>query len=90
MSDTMWFNRKPGDFASESTDDELPAILVGDQTPDWVRMPPELGGQQVRVTGTRQDPCPCQGHNVKHYDLMNGISVAECPMRGFLWYRKRA
>lgn len=62
--------------------------LVGDGTPDWVRLPPELGGHQERVKGSFMGPCPmCPSkHPVKHY-VLETLRVAECEDRGFLWYR---
>lgn len=74
------------------TSDEDPAMtLMGDTTPDDVRLPPNLGGNIVRVERSFRDPCPvCQSqHVVKHLALVGGIHVAECGARGFLWYRKR-
>lgn len=86
---TAWFNRRPGDFASPSTEDET-MLLVGNGDPDWVRLPSELGGARVRVSGSFRGPCPvCTSkHPVKHLVLEGTpFRVAECVERGFLWYR---
>lgn len=64
--------------------------LVGDGAPDWVRLPSELGGARIRITGSFTGPCPVcsSGHPVKHLVLEStAIRVAECVDRGFLWYR---
>lgn len=93
MSNTMFFIKTPGAMAAESAPDEVPAVLIGDLTvPDWVRLPPSLGGTQVRVTGHHKAPCPCGAGEVQHLVLNEptGIRVAECLHgRGFMWYRER-
>ena len=89
MSDTMWFNKQPGDVAGVGVDDPT-ALLIAD-VPDWVRLPPDLGGQQVRVTEGFAAPCPmCSGAgDVKHLRTTQGICVAECSKHGFVWYRNK-
>lgn len=83
---TEWFNRAPGG-ASVSEDDPS-MLLVGDQTPDWVRLPPELGSAQLRVLGAFFDPCPrCKGAPVKHLACEQRYGVAECSTCSFVWYR---
>lgn len=87
---TMWFNRKPGDVASQGSEDET-ALLIGDSPPDWVRLPPDLGGTQLKVLGVCHAECPkCHAPNVRHLDLEQGYGVAECTGDGFVWYRRRS
>lgn len=91
MSHTMRFIKKPGDLAIQSAPDEEPAVLYGDTTPDDVRLPDELGGGVVRVTGAHVAPCPKCGANARHYTLVGDLGVAECVVcREFVWYRRRA
>lgn len=85
---TEWFDRKAGDnFSCHHEDDGL--LLVGDQKPDWVRLPPELGGRPLAVTGTCQHECLiCQdGAPVLHIFCADDYGVAECFRHGFVWYR---
>jgi hypothetical protein len=86
---TEWFNRKPGDFAAQGVDDPT-MLLLGDGAPDWVRLPPELGGTQLKVQGAHAAPCPmCKGgSDVRHLELEGNYGVAECPRHGFVWYRR--
>lgn len=81
------FKKEPGQMPSAELDGGV-ATLVGD--PDWVRLPSQLGGNRERVQEIFSNPCPgCEsGHPVTHYKLET-LSVAECPTRGFLWYRPR-
>lgn len=86
---TMWFDRKPGDFVSQDNE-EGKTLLFGDAPPDWVRMPPELGGGRLRVLGEHVGPCPmCNAESVRHLELDDRYGVAECLADGFVWYRKR-
>lgn len=89
MADTEWFERRPGDLASQGTDDPS-LVLVGDGVPDWVRLPAELGGGQVKVLGHHTAPCPmCKSqHPVRHLRLKRGYGVAECGRCGFVWYQQ--
>lgn len=89
---TDWFVKKPGDVVSPSVEDPTMA-LVGGSVPDWVRLPPELGGTQVKVEGAHDAPCPkCRAPEpVRHLALAGGVQVAECTGPcGFVWYRRRA
>jgi hypothetical protein len=85
---TEWFEKIAGSDAALSTDDPH-MLLIGDGVPDWVRLPPELGGQQVRVTHARMHTCPRGNHTVRHLKLdHDNLGVAECQAHGgFLWYR---
>lgn len=83
-----WFTKSADspDFAQSEDDPRM--ALVGDTTPDWVRMPPELGGAQVRVAAVGRGPCICKRqHDVQHLQLDNGVFVAECDQ--YLWYKPR-
>ena len=67
-----WFTARPG----------------GADTPDWVRLPEELGGTVAEVIFSSEKTCVCGvDHKVRHLDLAGGVSVAECVIRGYLWYR---
>lgn len=86
---TEWFEKRAGEPVSPSQDDPH-MTLIGDYVPDWVRLPPELGGSQQRVTGVAVERCPRADHRVRHLKLDNGVCVAECAAHGgFLWYRPR-
>lgn len=86
---TEWFDRKPGEGGALSTT-EPGVLLVGNPRPDWVRLPPELGGVEVRVLDSKPGLCPvCLNHDCQHLQLDAEVNVAECPARGFLWYRRR-
>lgn len=85
-----WFGRKPGEDAAVGTDDPS-MVLFGSSPPDWVRLPPELGGQQVKVLDAFAARCPRGEHEVRHLHLEGGVNVAECRGHGgFLWYRAPA
>jgi hypothetical protein len=85
---THWFNRRPGDVVAEGVDDPTMS-LVGDVVPDWVRLPPELGSAQIKVTGAFRAPCPmCRGGEVRHLEA-EAFRVAECSTHGFVWYRTK-
>ena len=66
----------------------LNSLLAVAHATRWVRLPPELGGQRVEVTGLTETRCPsCQGQHIS-LTLPRGMSVLEC--RGqFLWLRSR-
>jgi len=85
---TMWFNRRPGDIAAESTEDPT-ATLVGSAPPDWVRLPAHLGGQQLRVLGHEESTCPKCDAPARRLELEDNYGVAECRACGFVWYRRR-
>jgi len=84
-----WFDKRPGEDVAAGTEDPT-MILVGAGVPDWVRLPPELGGHQAKVVEATIEPCPRGDHDVRHLKLNNGICVAECSAHGgFLWYRRK-
>lgn len=83
---TEWFDKRVGGVSVSKEDPSM--LLVGDQTPDWVRLPPELGGERLRVLGAFNDRCPkCRGGGaVRHLACQDGYGVAECPTCEFVWY----
>jgi hypothetical protein len=84
---TEWFTKEAGSDVAVGTDDPSMA-LIGAGVPDWVRLPPDLGGQRVRVLAASVRECPRGPHEVRHLKLDGDISVAECEGHGgFLWYR---
>ena len=90
---TEHFTKTPGANVLPSTNDPTMSLIVGgDLVPDTVRLPPDLGGFHVRVKAGSYIDCPCQGgHTVINLETDHDrIQVAECPSRGFLWYRRPA
>jgi len=86
---TEWFQRRAGELASESEDDERMMLIGSIATSDWVRLPPELGSRQLRVTGRHTAECPkCHVAGRLHLQLEDGYGVAECKPCGFVWYRR--
>lgn len=85
---TEWFSKKQGDGVSVSIDDPS-MVLIGDQTPDWVRLPDELGGATLRVLDSIRAECPmCEdGVPTRHLHCHDHFGVAECERHGFVWYR---
>ena len=81
-----WFTKEPGMAFAQSDEDPTMAILA--DVPDWVTLPPDLGGHRVKVLGAKTAPCPRDGtHDCKHLVLEGKVQVAECPTDGgFLWY----
>lgn len=84
MSDQLWFTKKPGQLP---VNEEESSLLVGGEVPDWVELPPNLGGQKVRVLRTFEACCPVTGVICRHLELEDGINVAESDK--FYWYRRR-
>lgn len=88
---TEWFNRQAGAGSSIGMDDPT-MVLIGDQTPDWVRLPPELGSETLKVTDAFRSECPMckEGPLVTHLVCERGYGVAECAKHGFIWYRAKS
>jgi len=81
----MRFEKRPGEPPITEVDGGY-AMLVGDDTPDDVTLPHELGGQVVKVIRQYTRACPVHtNHNVSCLELENGIHVAECDQ--FYWFR---
>lgn len=57
---TLWGEQRPGERAFQPAE-ETNLLIVHNGVPDWVRLPAQLGGQPVRVTGGERRPCPCGG-----------------------------
>lgn len=90
MTEYARFTRRAGDNVHHSTED--PSMhLVGDVVPDWVDVPANVegGGRRV-VQGHSTITCPCGQHRTRELRLGDdGLCVAECASRGFLWYRRK-
>ena len=91
MSDTIWGERKPGSPVAVGGDEQGGHVIIAD-VPDWVRTPPELGGEKLKVSRAYLRDCPCQGgHKVKTLDFEGSpLHVSECVARGFMWWKERA
>lgn len=48
--DTIWTSRRVGEAVSTGEDGQV--VLDPSLSPDWLQMPPELGGAQLRVEGS--------------------------------------
>ncbi len=89
---TMWFDRSPGSpvqpGSAEHGDPKI--VLVTRDPPDWVRTPPEIGGERLRVLAFFVAPCPmCKSAvPVPHLECEREMFVAECVEHGFVWYRR--
>ena len=86
----------PGERVMASELDGQPVAIVFD-LPDTVRLPRELGGNVVRVTGAVKGSCPCSyaEHVVTIMDTDaehdgKALKIAECAHAGFLWHTVRA
>jgi hypothetical protein len=83
---TERFEKQAGSPVMQGLDDPS-MLLVGDEIPSWVGIPPELGGGRRAVTDAFVGPCPsCRNHGVRVL-VLGDLSVAECATRGFLWFR---
>jgi hypothetical protein len=87
---TDWFTMQAGGLVHPHEEDPS-MILIDMGVPDWVRLPPGLGGHQCKVVSAENTTCVgCGDHNVRHLKLDVGVRVCECPERGFLWYTLRS
>ena len=92
-NDTMWFERTPGSPVAQGTTDPT-SLIITDDTPDWVRLPAELGGAKMRVEKAVIAPCPScppfEGEKLVRHLFLEGskLAVAECSEHGFQWYMK--
>jgi hypothetical protein len=93
VSDIEWFDKSPGDgnMLSKPTGDGDHMLLIQDShVGNLVRLPPELGGMQLRVLEEFTAPCPAgprTGEPCTHLKLENGYYVAELDQ--FYWYKKK-
>lgn len=87
---TMWFSRTAGNPAALGETDPN-SVLIGHSKPDWVRLPPELGGRQVQCMSQEAADCPqCQKKRpVRTLVLVENLRVAECDPCGFVFYRTK-
>ena len=84
---TLWMDREPGKMRTVEAPGGGYLTVIG--TPDWVRLPDELGGKAVRVLGRFNRRCVCgDDHSVPHFELDSEAGVAECERIGFAWYMK--
>lgn len=85
------FTKTPGATVLPSTEDKTMFLVTNnDLVPDTVRLPQQLGGFHTQVVGSSKINCPCEGDHIV-LDLVlrhDNLHVAECPVRGFLWYRR--
>ena len=84
-----WFDRQAGSPVAKSKDDPTMLMVSLEDKPDWIGVPEEIGGGQYRCEEVFAGRCLCgDDHNVKHYTLLGSdFQVAECKVKGFLWYR---
>lgn len=85
------FIKKPGSPVHKGED----GILVSGEAPDTIKIPEQV----ARVINVSVGHTPCLNayvarcicgvaHDVVHYETQY-VNVAECPYKGFLWYRKK-
>jgi len=86
--DVIWGERSVGSPVAVGENEHGGHVIISD-TPDWIRLPPTLGGTDHRVANTYSRPCPCgEAHEAKTFDLTGtDVHVSECIDRGFLWWR---
>ena len=95
MNNTVWGDRRPGetsmDVSDQLGDGPETVVTLHYTLPDWVRVPPELGGHKVKVTGSCMIPCPCKGNHhskVLLTDDPTDLGVVECTVTSqFMWVR---
>ena len=84
---TLWTDRKVGEPRVMEAPGGGYMAVIG--SPDWIRLPKELGGKKAKVLGQFANPCVCgDGHSVTHFELEGPVGVAECDRIGFAWYMK--
>jgi hypothetical protein len=87
----MRYTVSPGDRVLQSADDPT-CLLIYDGIPTVVSLPAVLGGKDVAVKHGRHDECPCGGRHqvlILVLDEPSGIQVAECTIKGYLWFRPK-
>jgi len=75
MSDTLWFTRQAD---GSLTDEHGNYVIVHPHIPDWVMLPPQLGGHKMRVENASTEPCPMCDSPCPTLTLENAIKVASC------------
>lgn len=82
-----WFDRKSGAPRIKEAPGGGYMTVFG--TPDWVKLPKELGGGKKRILREKRAVCVCgDKHIVKHFELEDNLGVAECSELGFAWYMR--
>lgn len=88
---TMWFQRTPGAIAMEADerDGEPGTLLIApDCKLDWVRLPPDLGGERVQVV-VLTGRVALRAARLHVRDLLeHDYGVAECLRCAFSWYKR--
>lgn len=96
-TETIWWTGRAGDLSgglgARVVDEDAGLVLFGNQTPDRVRLPRDLGGTVARVLSVERVACPCGGgHGSRMFGLQarttlgQDIAVVECvATRTFLW-----
>ena len=86
--------KEQGSGVMRSVDGAAILVTPPDDVPDNVTVPAGVAGPR-RIAKVRDSviaPCPspsCDRPAVLHLFLEGGLAVAECPCRGFLWYRRK-
>ncbi len=83
MNDIIWGSKTPDSDIIEIDENTIIYAMI----PDWVKLPPELGGYTVAVLSTFINHCPKCSRQVKHLELENNYFVSECPEHKYLWYK---
>jgi len=99
---TIWFDRNPGEIVSICKDEEdlsdVKMLIIGNiDVGDWLRTPPELGSEELRVKSVFSAPCPMCYRDSRDesptstYDFEeSSFLVSECLQgHGFVWYQLR-
>ena len=89
------YEKKPGSSVHKGLS-EANTMLITDDVPDTINIPQEVAKQigapvgHTDCLGAVVARCKCgEAHDVVHY-ITKYVNVAECPYKGFLWYRKNA
>ena len=85
MSEIWWGNREAGHVGAINENE----MLLYEGTPDYVRLPPELGSRQMKVISAFIAKCPQCHYMVRHLELGDNIYVAECVIHKFVWYSRK-
>lgn len=89
MSDILWLQQ---DREGIARDPESGAyIVVVPNDPDWVALPPELGGTRHRVVDSWNAPCPrCQADSqTLRLDIDMYVSVCRDHENPYCFYTRR-
>lgn len=88
--DIMWLDKDSQGALYDSETDAYVVMLPS--LPDYIRLPPELGGHTTRVLSDFQAQCPRRcGSQCTHYALQNDLYVANCTkcINPYGFYRKK-